>query len=184
VGAVDTFGSLDVLVNNAAVLRINLVENTSAELFRRLVDVNLTGTFLGIRTAIAPMRAAGGGSIVNISSTAGLVGTPGHGAYGASKWGVRGLTKTAALELAHDHIRVNSVHPGPIKTPMLPPGLPETSVPLARHGTTDDVSALVVFLASDESSFITGAEISIDGGLTAGNVLPPARLAALESFGT
>jgi 3alpha(or 20beta)-hydroxysteroid dehydrogenase len=180
----DAFGKLDVLVNNAAILKIRLIENTTAEAFRRLVDVNLTGTFLGVRSVIAPMRDAGGGSIVNISSTAGLVGTPGHGAYGAAKWGVRGLTKTAALELACDKIRVNSVHPGPIETPMLPPGVNENAVPLSRYGTTADVAELVLFLASDASSFITGAEVSIDGGLTAGSAIPREFVEALESFET
>jgi 3alpha(or 20beta)-hydroxysteroid dehydrogenase len=181
---VSAFGRLDILVNNAAILKIMLLENTTTELFSNIVDVNLLGVFLGIRTAVAPMRDAGGGSIVNISSTAGLVGTPGHSAYGATKWGVRGMTKTAALELAHYGIRVNSVHPGPIDTPMLPPGVPPDAVPLHRYGAPSDVSQLVLFLASDESSYITGAEVSIDGGLTAGNAIPHGIMEQVEGFGT
>src|SRR5688500_17622960 len=124
------------------------------------------------------MRARGGGSIVNISSTAGLAGYAWHGAYGSSKWGVRGLTKSAAVELGPDGIRVNSVHPGPIDTAMLPPdreGLGDrrfARLPLRRAGRPEEVAELVLFLASDASSYLTGAEITVDGGLVTGP--PPA----------
>jgi 3alpha(or 20beta)-hydroxysteroid dehydrogenase len=126
--------------------------------------VNLYGPFLGIQAVIPAMRAAGGGAIVNISSLAGMKGIPGHGAYGASKWALRGLTRTAANELGKDKIRVNSVHPGPIKTAMIG-GLTDFSfLPLGRAGEVDEVANLVLFLAADESSFITGNEHIIDGG--------------------
>ena len=166
--AVDTFGKLDVLINNAAIHHTTPIEEETLDVFDRTVRVNLFGTFLGIKAAIAPMRAAGGGAIVNISSMAGIKGYLHHGAYGASKWGVRGLTKTAAAELGKDGIRVNSVHPGPIKTAMLPES-PEgdarfSYLPLGRPGEAEEVANLVLFLACDESSFITGTEHIIDGG--------------------
>ncbi|MCU1378151.1 MAG: 3-oxoacyl-[acyl-carrier protein] reductase [Acidimicrobiales bacterium] len=166
--AISTFGSLDVLVNNAGIHHVTRIEEETLENFERTIRVNLYGTFLGIQAVIPPMRAAGGGAIVNISSLAGMKGIPGHGAYGASKWGVRGLTKTAAAELGHDGIRVNSVHPGAIKTAMLPDS-PEgdarfAHLPVGRPGEVEEVASLVLFLASDESSYITGTEHVIDGG--------------------
>jgi 3alpha(or 20beta)-hydroxysteroid dehydrogenase len=162
--AIDTFGKLDVLVNNAGIHHVTPIEQETLEEFERTIRVNLYGTFLGIQAVIPSMRAAGGGSIVNISSLAGMKGIPGHGAYGASKWAVRGLTRTAANELGKDKIRVNSVHPGPIKTAMIG-GITDFSfLPLGRAGEVDEVANLVLFLASDESSFITGNEHIIDGG--------------------
>jgi 3alpha(or 20beta)-hydroxysteroid dehydrogenase len=168
--AIDAFGRLDVLVNNAGILTTNRIENQTLEGFEAIVRVNLYGVFNGMRSVIAPMRAAGGGSIVNISSAAGLRGVPGYGAYGATKWAVRGITKTAALELASDRIRVNSIHPGAVDTPMVAAsnlqrgegGLP--SAPLGRVGIPEDIANLVLFLSSDASSYITGAEFAIDGG--------------------
>jgi 3alpha(or 20beta)-hydroxysteroid dehydrogenase len=172
--AEEAFGPLSALVNNAGVVDFGSVEAMSPEAFRRVVDVNLTGTFLGMRAAIPAIRAAGGGTIVNISSAAAMVNNPAMGAYSASKWAVRGLTKTTALEVARDGIRVNSVHPGPIETPMTsvaPPGY-TAGQPIDRFGTADEVARTVLFLSSDDSSYTTGAEILVDGGVAAGT-LPP-----------
>ncbi|RDI54324.1 glucose 1-dehydrogenase [Nocardia mexicana] len=175
--ALSEFGRLDVLVNNAAVYTAKPLTDTTPEEFERILRVNLVGAFRGIRAVSAPMADSGGGSIVDISSQAGLEGLMGHSAYGASKWGLRGLTKTAALELGPKGIRVNSVHPGPIATPMVPylttgPGSFPT-LPLQRTGLPAEVADLVAFLASDASAYITGAEIAIDGGLAAGKFIPP-----------
>jgi 3alpha(or 20beta)-hydroxysteroid dehydrogenase len=178
--AVDTFGRLDILVNNAAIHWLRPIEQETLADFQRLIGVNLIGVFLGIRSAIAPMRAAGGGSIVNISSTAGLVGYASHGTYGSAKWGVRGLTKVAAIELGPDGIRVNSVHPGPIKTSMLsnPDDVSEARwrhIPLRRSGEPSEVAELVLFLGSDASSFTSGGEFTVDGGSMAGPPTPSTR---------
>ena len=116
--AEDAFGPVSVLVNNAAIARFGPITETEPAAWRQVIDINLTGTYLGIRAVVSSMRKAGGGAIVNISSTDGMRGDFGLGAYVASKWGVRGMTKTAALELARDNIRVNSIHPGPVLTPM------------------------------------------------------------------
>ncbi|HXY92795.1 MAG TPA: glucose 1-dehydrogenase [Acidimicrobiia bacterium] len=166
----DAFGRVDALVNNAAVHHMVLLEDETVAGFEKMFRVNLLGTFLGIRTCAPELRKTGHGSIVNISSAAGMVGFRAHGAYGASKWGVRGLTKVAALELGPE-IRVNSVHPGPIETDMLPLGDPSrfTRLPLARTGSPAEVAELVLFLASDASSYITGAEFAVDAGLIAGS---------------
>ena len=164
-----TSGHLDVLVNNAAIHHIVPIEEETRESFEQILRVNLVGTFLGMRACAPALRAFGAGSIVNISSTAGLLGYAGHGAYGASKWGVRGITKTAAVELGPE-IRVNSVHPGPIKTDMLPGGRTDEhfhALPLRRAGEPREVAQLVCFLASDASSYITAGEFTVDGGLTA-----------------
>jgi 3alpha(or 20beta)-hydroxysteroid dehydrogenase len=168
--AMSEFGRLDVLVNNAGIGIASRLERQTLENFETMVRVNLYGVFNGMRAAIAPMRESGGGSIVNISSSAGLRGTPGFGAYGATKWAVRGITKTAALELGADRIRVNSVHPGAVDTPMvaglnLQRGDGEfPDAPLGRVAIPEDIANLVLFLASDASSYITGAEFAIDGG--------------------
>ncbi|MCU1462114.1 MAG: 3-alpha-hydroxysteroid dehydrogenase [Acidimicrobiales bacterium] len=170
----DAFGRLDVLVNNAGIHHVVPIDEETVAGFQRIVAVNLLGTFLGVRSVIDAMRAGGGGAIVNISSLAGVRAFAGHAAYSASKYGVRGVTQVAAIELGPFGIRVNSVHPGMIDTAMLPPGsraqLAERvlGVPLRRVGTTDDVASLVLFLASDESSYLSGAEITIDGGAGAG----------------
>ncbi|MCX7620731.1 MAG: glucose 1-dehydrogenase [Acidimicrobiales bacterium] len=174
---VEEFGSLDVLVNNAGVLRFNRLQSETLDGFRSVLDVNLVGVFLGMQAAAGPMAERGGGSIVNISSTAGLVGMPGTAAYVASKWGVTGLTKAAAIDLGPSGIRVNSVHPGSIDTPMIRmDGLPTEAfepyyrrLPIKRLGTADEVAKAVLFLASDESSYCTGASFVVDGGQTCGD---------------
>ena len=169
------FGKLDVLVNNAGILLFHAITDTPLEELRRVLDVNLVGAFLGMKHAIPAMKRAGGGSIVNISSTEGLAATLFCGAYTASKFGVRGITKVAAIEYGGDKIRCNSVHPGGIDTPMTRAVMDETGrkyvaskVPLKRMGTAEDIADLVAFLASDESSYCNGAEFVIDGGVTAG----------------
>ncbi|MCC3311674.1 glucose 1-dehydrogenase [Nocardia africana] len=174
--ALSEFGALNVLVNNAAIYTAKPLTDTTPEELDKILQVNLVGAFRGIRSVVGPMSEAGG-SIVNISSQAGLEGLMGHSAYGSSKWGLRGLTKTAALELGPRGIRVNSVHPGPIATPMVPylttgPGSFPT-LPLQRTGVPEEVAELVAFLASDTSSYVTGAEVTIDGGLAAGKFMPP-----------
>jgi 3alpha(or 20beta)-hydroxysteroid dehydrogenase len=164
--ATGEFGKLDVLVNNAGIVALGQLKNFDLAKWHKVIDVNLTGTFLGMRVAVEPMTAAGGGSIINVSSIEGLRGAPAVHPYVASKWAVRGLAKSAALELAPLNIRVNSIHPGFIRTPMTA-NLPEdlVTVPLGRPGEVREVSTFVVFLASDESSYTTGSEFVMDGGL-------------------
>ena len=169
------FGRLDVLVNNAGIWKIMPIAMMSADDYMDVVKVNQLGVFLGMKSAI-PVMSDNGGSIVNISSVAGLAGAIGQVAYGATKWAVRGMTKTAALELAGLGIRVNSIHPGLIDTQMLQTvrdwGVEAetllTAVPQARFGTAHEVAQLALFLASDESSHCTGGEFTADGGMTAG----------------
>ncbi|CAM5405740.1 SDR family NAD(P)-dependent oxidoreductase [Streptomyces avidinii] len=168
--AVHAFGTVSALVNNAALWRTAHVERQRLDEFEALLRVNLLGPFLGIQAVAPVLRAGGGGSIVNISSTAGLVGIPGHAAYGSTKFGLRGLTRSAALDLAGDRIRVNSVHPGAIDTPMVAEavaGRDWSHVPLGRIGRPEEVGELVLFLCSDASSYITGTEFTVDGGMTA-----------------
>ena len=164
--ATGEFGKLDVLVNNAGIVALGQLKNFDLAKWQKVIDVNLTGTFLGMRVAVDPMTAAGGGSIINVSSIEGLRGAPAAHPYVASKWAVRGLAKSAALELAPLNIRVNSIHPGFIRTPMTAK-LPEdmVTIPLGRPAEPREVSTFVVFLASDESSYATGSEFVIDGGL-------------------
>ena len=171
--AEQTYGRLDILVNNAGIVRMAPLDETSLEAWNEIIGVNQTGVFLGIKHAVPAMRRAGGGSIVNISSIAGLIGLPNIPAYQASKGAVRLLTKNAAIQYATDKIRVNSVHPGRIETPMTAPLAPERRemllrlTPLGRDGTAEEVAYGVLYLASDESSYVTGAELVIDGGYTA-----------------
>lgn len=169
---VATDGQLNVLINNAGIFRSNRLLETPREEFELVMDINATGVFLGMRTAAPHIIAAGGGSIVNISSLAGLRGAAGSIAYGASKWAVRGMTKTAAVELARRGVRVNSIHPGLIETPMareLPQGTERLvrRTPLGRSAEASEVANMALFLASDESSYSTGSEFIIDGGLNA-----------------
>jgi 3alpha(or 20beta)-hydroxysteroid dehydrogenase len=167
--AVDAFGKLNVLVNNAGIANGNMLQLFELAEWQRSIDINLTGTFLGMQAAVEPMIAAGGGSIINISSVEGLRGSPGLYGYVASKWGVRGLAKAAALELATYGIRVNSVHPGYIRTPMTE-GIPEDflQIPLGRGADAIEVSMCVLYLSSDESSYTTGTELVVDGGWSVG----------------
>ena len=178
-GAVETaerrFGKVDVLVNNAGVYERRNIDETSLNDWDRVMDINSKGVFLGTRTIVPVMKRAGGGSIVNMSSIAGLVGSRISAAYNASKGAVRLLTKTTALQHAKDGIRANSLHPGPSETDMLSQVYPDAEymksrlaeVPLGRFGRVEDVAYGVLFLASDESSYVTGAELVIDGGVTA-----------------
>lgn len=166
--ATSEFGLLNVLVNNAGIVYRRTLKNLERERWQRVIDVNLTGTMLGITSVIEPMTAAGGGSIINMSSIQGMRGTPGNHGYVASKWAIRGLTKSAALELATNNIRVNSLHPGMVRTPMTA-HMPEdlVSAPMGRIADPVEVSTFVLFLASDESSYATGSEFVMDGGLIA-----------------
>lgn len=166
------FGDVTVLVNNAGIFTMGDLESGTEAEYRRVIDVNQVGVFLGMKAVVASMRRAGGGSIVNICSTSGIVGCAGTMAYVASKFAVRGMTKVAALELAANGIRVNAVCPGEIDTPMAAEvsgaAVPDfTAIPLGRMGRPEEVSYLVAFLASNESSYITGAEYVVDGGFTA-----------------
>lgn len=170
-GAEETFGPVSILVNNAGVVEFASIEASSDATFRRLLEVDLVGAFFGMRESLPSMRRAGGGVIVNVSSTAGLTGYAGIAGYVAAKWGLRGLTKAAAIEFAPDRIRVCSVHPGPIRTPMTA-GMGEEGVagqPIERYGEPDEVARMVVFIAA-EATFSTGSEFVVDGGATAGTV--------------
>ncbi len=170
--AAERFGGLHGLVNNAGIYQPRTLMETDAELFERHMRVNQLGCFLGMKAVVPPMEKSGGGSIVNISSTAGLRGSPGAIAYSATKWALRGMTKAAAIDLAPRRIRVNSVHPGPIDTEMLKVRTLEENrrrlqtVPMGRMGTAEEVASLVLYLLSDESGYVTGAEVAIDGGAT------------------
>jgi 3alpha(or 20beta)-hydroxysteroid dehydrogenase len=172
VNAADKLGGLHGLVNNAGIYQPRTLTETDSELFERHTRVNQFGCFLGMKAVVPLMEQSGGGSIVNISSVAGLRGSPGAIAYSATKWALRGMTKAAAIDLAPRKIRVNSVHPGPIDTEMLKVRTPEQNqqrlqlVPMKRMGTAEEVASLVLFLLSDESGYITGAEVAIDGGAT------------------
>lgn len=168
-------GRIDVLVNNAGIFRVMPTALTSEAEYRLIVDVNQVGTFLGMKAVIPCMVAAESGSIVNISSVAGLQGAAGTMAYAASKWAVRGMTKVAAKEVAPFGVRVNSVHPGIIDTPMMTEASPEggllervvRAIPMGHVAEADDVARLVLYLASDDSRYSTGAEFVVDGGMTA-----------------
>lgn len=172
------FGPPSILVNNAGILAFHALVDQDAAEFRKVIDVNLVGPFLGIKMVAPSMVRGGGGAIVNTSSNAGFEGLPMLGAYSASKWAIRGLSRTAAIELGRQRIRVNTVHPGGVDTPMLrPPGVTGDlakgpfyeRLPLRRIGHVEDVAAMVAFLVSDEASYVTGAEFVVDGGHLAGD---------------
>ena len=172
---VSKFGKLDILVNNAGIWRRGHVTETSSEQWDSILDVNSKGVFLGTKAAIPEMRKSGGGSIVNISSTAGLVGSRTSAAYSASKGAVRIFSKSTAIQYASEGIRANSIHPGPIDTDMGDQVWPDATsreasisrTALARIGTAKDIAYGALYLASDEASFVTGSELVIDGGVTA-----------------
>ncbi len=172
VAAAEKLGRLDGMVNNAGIYIPRTLMETDAALFEQHMRINQLGCFLGMKAVVGAMERSGGGSIVNISSVAGLRGSPGAFAYSATKWALRGMTKAAAIDLAPRRIRVNSVHPGPIDTDMLKIRSEEDNlrrvqqVPMKRMGTAEEVARLVLFLLSDDSAYITGAEISIDGGVS------------------
>ena len=173
---VKKFGRLDVLVNNAGMIRVATLEETDLDMFRKVINTNLVGTFLGVKAVLETMKAQGAGSIVNFSSVQGLEGRQGLAAYSASKFGIRGLSKTAAIELGPHGIRVNVVIPGPTRTRMTQrPGWSDEdydaaygNYPLGRMAKATEVADMVVFLASDESSFCTGGDFVVDGGVSAG----------------
>jgi NAD(P)-dependent dehydrogenase (short-subunit alcohol dehydrogenase family) len=172
--AVSRYGALHVLVNNAGIYIRKRIEETTEDDLDQILAVNVKGVFLGVKHALPAMRRAGGGSIINISSTAGLVGNPtGSPIYTTSKGAVRLFTKATAMQHARENIRCNSIHPGPIDTAMLDEVAGGRSegmlgrVPLGRVGTVEDIAYGVLYLASDESSFVTGSELVIDGGMTA-----------------
>src|SRR5467141_4156110 len=171
------FGPVSVLVNNAGIVRFGLIAETEPAAWRQVIDINLTGSYLGIRAVVPSMRKAGGGAIVNTSAGAGMTATSGVGAYATSKWGVRGLTKTVALELARDNIRVNSIHPGNVRTPMLGGSDAAAAgagavrhLAIPRIAVPEEITRLVLFVASDEAGFSTGSEFIADGGQLLGPV--------------
>ncbi|MBO2446775.1 glucose 1-dehydrogenase [Actinomadura barringtoniae] len=177
--AVETYDALHVLVNNAGIMRHKKIEDMELEEFKLVLEVNLVGQWLGVKSVTEAMKAAGGGSIVNVSSTEGFIGASGLAAYSASKFGVRGLTKAAARELGAYGIRVNSIHPGGVLTSMsmqddvieataANADLFMKALPLGRLGKTKEVSGLVVYLASDDSSYCSGSEVLVDGGMLTG----------------
>jgi 3alpha(or 20beta)-hydroxysteroid dehydrogenase len=167
----DAFGPISVLINNAGVLAIEPIAELALEEWRRVIDTNLTGAFLGMKTVHPSMRRAGGGAIVNVSSMAAYIAVAPASAYTASKWGLRGLTKAAAIEFGPDAIRVNSLHPGMIKTPMIEGASDEATqsagYPIARFGTSEEVARTMLHIVCD-ATYSTGSEFCVDGGILAG----------------
>jgi len=174
------FGRLDILINNAGILHHAGMLDCTTDDFRRVLDINLVGAFIGMRTVAPVMQETGGGAVVNVSSIQGIVGRAGTPAYTASKFGLRGLTKTAALEFGKLGIRVNSIHPGGVDTPLIRDSSPDLELtremldaahahlPVPRCGRPEDIAPTSLFLVSDEAAYITGAELVIDGGMTCG----------------
>ena len=177
--ALEVFGAIHILLNNAGIVATGLIEKQGLQVWEDVIGINLIGPAIGHRLVIPHMEAAGGGSIINVSSTEGLEGKNGVGAYAASKWGLRGFSKVAAYELGPRGIRVNTIHPGPVNTKIANPMDAPAEVlnplftyyPLQRLGEPEEVAKLNLFLASDDASFVTGAVISIDGGSSAGRYL-------------
>lgn len=166
------YGPINLLINNAGIVAFGPIDQMTPDEFRRVIDINLTGTYLGMHYAVPSMKRAHGGVIINISSTAGLMGYANISAYSASKWGLRGLTKSAALELGSHGIRVLSVHPGPIRTPMIE-GLGDdiaAAQPISRVGESEEVTKMVLFLAAD-ATYSTGSEFVVDGGAVLGPIV-------------
>lgn len=171
------FGRLDIVINNAGIARMTRIEDSSLQDYLDVILINQVGVWLGMKASIPALKEAGGGCIINTSSTAGLEGYDGLGAYVSSKFAVRGMTKTAALELGPYNIRVNSVHPGPIDTPMIrdpqiarpADALATRTSPIPRVGHVDEVAAMMLFIAAD-ATYSTGSEFVIDGGVTAGTM--------------
>ncbi len=172
------FGRLDIVINNAGIARFKMIEDSTLQEYLEVIQINQVGVWLGMQTAIPALKDAGGGCIINTSSTAGLEGYAGLGAYVSSKFAVRGMTKVAAQELGKYNIRVNSVHPGPIDTPMIrdpqlarrEEGDMSMNGPIPRVGHVDEVAAMMLFIAAD-ATYSTGSEFVIDGGITAGSSL-------------
>lgn len=164
----DKFGKIDVLVNNAGLTKADSFDNTDAAFLRRMLDVNIVGSFLGMKATRSAMRDNGGGVVINIASGLAFTSLPGYFAYGISKWGVRGMTRLGAKELSPDNIRVVTVTPGAIETPSLVSSVRENAaalIPIGRVGGADEFARVVVFIASDDASYISGAEIMVDGAM-------------------
>ena len=172
---IDRYRKLDILVNNAGVTKRELIENETAESWDRIFEINAKGVFLGTKAVLDEMKRHGNGAIVNMSSSYGNIGSPNSAIYGASKAAVRLFTKSTAIQNASFGVRANSVHPGPVNAPLIQEFLPfpekvrqlELMVPMERLGQPDEIASAVLFLASDESSFMTGSELIIDGGINA-----------------
>lgn len=190
VATAEGLGKYQVLINNAGIFRPSAIEDTSLEDYLSVINVNQIGCFLGMKHALAPMRAHGGGAIVNISSIDGMRGENGVISYTASKWAVRGMTKTAAMEFGRFGIRVNSVHPGGVNTIMGNPTgdpiaekMPYQYQAIARIGEPSEIAAAALFLASDDASYITGTELLVDGGMLAGRLEPALPGSGFEGLG-
>jgi 3alpha(or 20beta)-hydroxysteroid dehydrogenase len=172
----ETFGDATILIQSAAIVHHRLIEDSPREEFERVLAVNLLGPYLGMRAVLPGMQRAGGGVIINVGSAAAYNGTGGRALYGAAKWGLRGLTKSASIEFGYHNIRVNSIHPGAIDTPMLRNSdqeMPAPQIPVARFGRADEVARTVLFLVSDHAAYITGADVPIDGGASTGGWVRP-----------
>jgi 3alpha(or 20beta)-hydroxysteroid dehydrogenase len=166
--ALERFGKIDILVNNAGMTRAESLQNTDTAFMRRMLEVNIVGSYLGMRATMEAMHKNGGGVVINIASGLAFTSLPGYFAYGVSKWGVRGMTRLAAKDLAAYNIRVVTVTPGAIDTPSLVPMVREnakTLIPLGRAGGVDEFARVVVFAASDDASYMSGAELMVDGAM-------------------